>query len=284
MKISLALLFASCARKNLSTRTVQAVEHIRRMPGGAQAQLMRCSDGNLYIVKFRNNPQNQRILANELIVTILSRAIGLPVPEGVIVDVSNVVLKSTPDLYIGLVSSRVPCEPGLQFGSQYAVSPKKGEVFGYMCPEQLGCVRNLETFPGILAVDKWTSNSDSRQAVFWRSLNRRNYTAAFIDHGYCFNGRYWNFPDSPRHGVYVYNEPYTNVRGWDAFEPWLSGIEDMRRDTILEAGDQVPPAWYSGKSCELNDLLRKLYERRTRVRELLTEFRFSPRKPFPNWE
>jgi hypothetical protein len=32
----------------------EAVQHIRRMRGGAQAHLMRCSDGHFYVVKFRN--------------------------------------------------------------------------------------------------------------------------------------------------------------------------------------------------------------------------------------
>jgi hypothetical protein len=44
---------------------LQAIEHIRRMRGGAQSQLMRCSDENYYVVKFQNNPQHRRILVND---------------------------------------------------------------------------------------------------------------------------------------------------------------------------------------------------------------------------
>jgi hypothetical protein len=33
-----------------------ALEQIRRMRGGAQSDLMRCSDGNYYVVKFQNKP------------------------------------------------------------------------------------------------------------------------------------------------------------------------------------------------------------------------------------
>jgi len=32
----------------------QAVQHIRRMRGGAQSHLMRCADSNYYVVKFQN--------------------------------------------------------------------------------------------------------------------------------------------------------------------------------------------------------------------------------------
>ena len=48
---------------------VLAVEHIRRMRGGAQSHLMRCDDGGYYIVKFQNNPQHIRVLANEMLGT-----------------------------------------------------------------------------------------------------------------------------------------------------------------------------------------------------------------------
>src|SRR5713226_7150843 len=48
-----------------------ALEHIRRMRGGAQAHLMRCDDGQYYVVKFQNNPQHPRVLANEMLGTRL---------------------------------------------------------------------------------------------------------------------------------------------------------------------------------------------------------------------
>ena len=46
---------------------VIATQQIRRMRGGAQSHLMLASDGHLYVVKFRNNPQHVRVLANELL-------------------------------------------------------------------------------------------------------------------------------------------------------------------------------------------------------------------------
>ena len=46
------------------------------MRGGAQSHLMLGSDGNLYVVKFQNNPQHMRVLANELLATRLAEAIG----------------------------------------------------------------------------------------------------------------------------------------------------------------------------------------------------------------
>jgi hypothetical protein len=68
---------------------VMAVQAIRRMRGGAQSQLMLGADGQLWVVKFKNNPQHIRVLANELIATRIAEAIGLPVPQSDVVEVSE---------------------------------------------------------------------------------------------------------------------------------------------------------------------------------------------------
>jgi len=53
-----------------------ALEQIRRMRGGAQSHLMRCSDGLYYVVKFQNNSQHRRILVNEMVGTKLAARLG----------------------------------------------------------------------------------------------------------------------------------------------------------------------------------------------------------------
>src|ERR1700761_7927354 len=96
---------------------VEAVQHIRRMRGGAQSHLMRADDGHFYVVKFQNNPQHLRVLANELIATRLAESVGLPVPVTEIVTVRDWLVENTPELRMdgGALSSR--CKPGLQFGA-----------------------------------------------------------------------------------------------------------------------------------------------------------------------
>ena len=96
---------------------MRAMEQIRRMRGGAQAHLMRCSDGVshklYYVVKFQNNPQHRRILVNELLGTRLAARLGLPTTPVEIINVSEELVRLTPDLSIELPRSRVPCQPGL---------------------------------------------------------------------------------------------------------------------------------------------------------------------------
>jgi hypothetical protein len=254
------------------------------MRGGAQAHLMRCSDGHFYVVKFRNNPQHQRVLANELLATRLAERAGLPVPATEVIEVSPWLVQHTPELNIQLASGSIACAPGLQFGARYVVSPLEGQVFDYLPGEMLDRVRNLETFAGMLVVDKWTCNANGRQATFWRKLRERKYTATFIDQGYCFNAGEWTFPDSPLRGVYPRNEVYAGVRGWESFEPWLTRVENMGEDTIWALAGEIPPEWYGGEWEALEKLVRSLVARRKTVRELITEVRYSPRRPFPAWK
>ena len=263
---------------------VEAVQHVRRMRGGAQGHLMRCSDGQFYVVKFRNNPQHLRVLANELLATRLAELADLPVPATEVVEVGDWLIRHTPELNIQLASSTIPCEPGLQFGSRYVVSPLEGQVFDYLPMEMLERVRNLPTFAGMLALDKWTGNANGRQAAFWRKMRERKYTVSFIDQGYCFNAGEWTFPDYPLRGVYARNEVYATVKGWHSFEPWLSHIEHMGEDRVWSAAGEIPPEWYGGDWDILEKLVCQLLERRSRVRELITAFRLSPRRPFPEWK
>jgi len=261
----------------------RAVQHIKRMRGGAQAHLMRCADGNYYVVKFRNNPQHERVLANEFLATRLAERVGLPVPTAEVVEVEEWLVEHTPELTIVLGAQAIRCEAGLQFGSRFVVSPVEGQVFDYLPPEMLERVRNLQTFAGILALDKWTCNADGRQAAFWRKLRERKYSASFIDQGYCFNAGEWTFPDFPLRGVYPRNEVYARVKGWESFEPWLSRVEKLESEVIWGVAEEIPPSWYGSSWNELEMLVNKLIERRHIVRELIQAFRCSPRRPFPEW-
>jgi hypothetical protein len=253
------------------------------MRGGAQSHLMRCSDGHFYVVKFRNNPQHLRVLANELLATRLAERVGLPVPVTEVVEVNEWLIKHSPELNIQLAGNVIACEPGLQFGSRYVVNPVEGRVFDWLPVELFDRLRNIDAFAGMLALDKWTGNANGRQAAFWRKGRERKYTATFIDQGYCFNAGEWTFPDYPLRGVFARNEAYASVKGWDSFEPWLSRIETICEQEIWSQAAEIPPEWYSSEWGALESLGKALMERRSRVRELITCFRMSPRQPFPKW-
>ncbi|HTS13708.1 MAG TPA: HipA family kinase [Candidatus Limnocylindrales bacterium] len=263
----------------------QALEQIRRMRGGAQSHLMRCDDEGYYVVKFQNNPQGLRILANELLGTRLAARLGLPTPSAEVVQVGEDLIAHTDDLEMQLGRGRARCRAGMQFGSRYPGSPAETAVYDFLPDEQLREVTNLEDFCGMLVFDKWTCNTNGRQAIFFRAKGAEHYQALMIDQGFCFNAVEWNFPDAPLRGIYARHRVYERVRGIDSFEPWLSRLESKIAEADLDAvQSEIPPEWYDDDTDALARMLEHLWRRRTLVRQLLIATWKSSAQPFPNWK
>ena len=267
---------------------VTAVQQVRRMRGGAQSHLMRCRDEatgqeHYWVVKFQNNPQHVRVLANELLATRIAEKIGLPVPVTAAVEVSDWLIENSAELKHEWSDKVERCSSGLQFGARYVVDPKEGQVFDYLPEQFFERVRNLQDFVGILCLDKWTSNANGRQAVYWRKGRERKYSVTVIDQGYGFNAGEWSFEDSPLRGIYARNNVYAGVTGWESFEPWLSRIQGMPIEELWGVAESVPPEWYEYDDVGLERLVEQLWKRRDRVPELIHQFRVSSREPFPGW-
>jgi len=262
-----------------------AVEHIRRMRGGAQAHLMRCDDGACYVVKFQNNPQHVRVLANEMLGTRVAARLGLPVPRVEVVEVTTELIALTADLVMQLGVGRAPCLAGRQLGSRYPGDPARLVVHDFLPDDALREVENLSDFAGMLVYDKWTCNTNGRQVVFFTEPGRSRRQAMMIDQGFCFNAGEWNFPDAPLRGIYLRHRVYEQVTGMDSFEPWLGRVEQRMSPQVLgEIAEEIPPEWYNHELDKLGELLARLEQRRTRVRELIVQARNSGRQPFPNWK
>lgn len=270
------------------------------MRGGAQSHLMRCSDGNYYVVKFQNNPQHRRVLVNELLATRLARRLGLPTAQGAVIEVSEELIRLTADLVIELPRSRIPCQPGLQFGSQYPGDPRRMTLYDFLPDEHLRSVENVHDFAGMLVFDKWTCNTNGRQTIFFRQgpggsfAERRSspgsaaqtdgqYKTVMIDQGFCFNAGEWNYPDAPLRGLYTRNRVYEGVTGMESFGPWLERVNRLSERMLDEITREIPPPWYEDDYDALMRLVEQLYRRRERVPELLLAAKNSSRQPFPNW-
>ena len=281
---------------------VFASEQIRRMRGGAQSHLMRCSDGDYYVVKFQNNPQHRRMLVNELLGTRLARRLGLPTTPIEIIHVSEELIRLTPDLCMEMPRSRVPCQAGLQFGSRYPGDPRRLTLHDFLPDEQLRQVENVHDFACMLVFDKWTCNTNGRQTIFYHQEPREwggsrasppgnggedgafGYKAEMIDQGFCFNAGEWNYPDAPLRGLYARNRVYEGVTGLESFAPWIERVQKRITERVLaEVIRDIPPEWYEDDYDAVMRLLEQLYRRRTRVPELLLAAKNTTRQPFPNW-
>jgi hypothetical protein len=190
----------------------------------------------------------------------------------------------------------VPAAAGWQFGSRYPGDPARAAVYDFVPDTLLHKVRNLSDFLGALVFDKWVSNADGRQAVFFRARVREwlpgsdthaltmGFVALMIDQGFAFNGPEWNFTNSPVQGLYSRKLVYDTVASLDHFEPWLERVIHFPEAVVDQAYKQVPPEWIPGERDEFERLLESLMLRRKRVPDLISEARRALQSPFANWK
>jgi HipA-like kinase len=264
-------------------RPLTAVQHVRRMRGGSQAQLLRASDSHLYVVKFTNNPQGRRILANDWIASRLARRIGLPVSKVAAIEISPWLIRSTPELFFELPNGRGACDEGIHFGSRFAADPQGGIVTDLLPTACLPRVKNLAAFVGAVVLDKWTCNTDRRQAVYVSKPESTQYSAVLIDQGHCFNATNWNFPDAPLYGLHDSRDVYLQVTSWESFEPWLTCVETLAAQEIWEIANSAPPVWYEHNVIGLEQLVSQLILRQNRLRRIIADLDRSAVSPFRNW-
>jgi hypothetical protein len=274
-----------------------ARRYIRKMRGGAQSHLLEADDGQFYIVKFQNNPQHRRILVNELVASCLLKYLQISTAETALIQVSEEFLRENPEVSIELGASKVPVATGRQFGSRYPGDPAKIGVYDFVPDTLLHKVRNLPDFLGALVFDKWVSNADGRQAVFFRARVREwlagaaeehaltmGFIALMIDQGFAFNGPEWTFTDSPVQGLYSRKLVYDSVVSLEQFEPWLVRVTHFPEEVVDQAYKQVPLEWIPGEQDQLEQVLEKLMRRRKRVADLISDTRRAKQSPFANWK
>lgn len=269
---------------------LHAVEFVRPMRGGSQPWLLRCDDGAYYVVKFRDNPQHVRVLANEMLAGLLAQMIGLPAAAPAYIEIAGALTDvrgaagGRPQAATGNTAnlSAVP-----HFGSRFPGDPAETLAVEFLPDRLLRTVRNLrEAFLGALVFDKWTCNCDGRQIVFHRPASTRSqgYSACLIDHGFCFNDGDWSFPDSAIRSLYPRRLVYEAVRGVEFFEPFLSRIENLKADELASCARDIPPDWCDGEPDGPARLMEALYLRRRKLRQALIDVKNSDLRPFPNWK
>ncbi|HEV2416728.1 MAG TPA: HipA family kinase [Terriglobia bacterium] len=280
---------SASAKERVDVPRLRAQEFVRPMRGGSQPWLVRCEDGGHYVIKFRENPQHVRVLANEMLGGLLARLIQLPVADFAFVEVPPALAEQlrsgAPGGSETLALERL--DPGPHFGSRFPGDPAETLAVEFLPDHLLRQVRNLrEAFLGALAFDKWTCNCDGRQLVFHRQpgARRQGYTACLIDQGFCFNDGDWSFPDSVLRGLHPRRLVYEGVRGAESFEPFLSRIENLGASELEACARRIPPGWCDGESAGPIRLAESLYARRRKLRQALIDLKNSEFNPFPNWK
>jgi hypothetical protein len=230
------------------------IEHVRALRGGSQPRLMRASDGYLYVVKFQDNPQGSRVLANELLASRLAQQLGLPVPQAEILELSP---KLAEAMYFGTPTGSSRISPGLQVGLRLVISPLEGRIYDLLPQVYGNQIRNPEHFAGFKLFDLWTCNRDTRQAVYWKRSQQKKFTVTFIDNGHCFGGPNWELPAKVTADF---------LPSADEGSYWLAKLDSLPPNLMFDFAKEIPPEWYSNDIGGLCGMLGQLVVRQADLR------------------
>jgi hypothetical protein len=242
------------------TESVRALRLTRKMRGRTQAHLIVADDGCTYVVKFAANRNGgRRALVNEFLGSVILTGLGIATPRPALVEIGD-----------DCVSAEFLPPGGTHFGSRY---PGDGaiSVYDFLPNSLVQKVSNREDFVGALVFDLWCSNTDSRQAIFFRDRVRQGFMAEMIDNGSLFGGSDWSFQDSAEKVMYHRPEIYGSDLSTGDFAPWLEALAKLRPEVLNEAVAAIPRGWIRGDERALDDLLSRLFERRMLVPAMIEQ-------------
>jgi hypothetical protein len=156
---------------SVSLRRVAATRYVLPLrEGGSLPGLVEADDLGMYVVKFHGAGQGPRVLVTEVVVGELARALGLPVPELVVIDVDPRLASAEPDQE---VQDLLRASPGLNLGLDYL----PGSLGFEPSVDRIGA----ELAAQVLWLDGLTDNVDRT----WRNPNLLTWHRRpwLIDHG-----------------------------------------------------------------------------------------------------
>jgi len=98
-------------------RTLTATRYVTPLrEGGSMPAIVEANDDGMYVLKFRSAGQGIKALIAEVLAGEIGRALGLPVPEIVLLELDGVLGRSEPDYEI---RSLIKASEGLNLGLDY---------------------------------------------------------------------------------------------------------------------------------------------------------------------
>jgi hypothetical protein len=249
---------------SLAIRTVLATRYVTALrEGGSLPGLVEADDDGLYVVKFHGAGQGPRVLVAELIAGELGRALGLLVPEIMLVELDPALAPAEPDSEIQELLAR---SPGLNLGLDFLPGALAYRPMTELDPD---LAANIVWFDGLITnVDRTARNVN---LLVW---GQRLW---LIDHGAALYIHFtWRDP-----GAHA-RRPFPKIAD-HVLLPYASSIAaaDARlaplvtRELLQWIVAAVPDAWLTGGAGSMNDPEE---HRRAYVDYLLTRLE-SPR-PF----
>lgn len=232
--------------------------------GGSEAFLAVCEDGIARVIKAPGNPQTDRVLVNELVVSRLAPALGAPCPgDAAIVLVTEPVLADAKKQSNRLGGAL----PGLGFGCHwYDVSYGPGA-------EICKGASNRGQLINLVTLYLWVRNHDFKaDHLLYRTLSDGAVIILGFDHGHCFGNPTWD-TTIEQQASKAHNLPRLSID--EAIEAsdvsrGVRALEAVSASVINDCTENVPPEWGVPKD-ELGSLNRFLVASRPMTVSTLNE-------------
>ncbi len=205
--------------------------------GGSQAQFMADESGKEYIVKYKENGQNLKTLANEFIAGKIAEKLELPSPKVYLVNLHPLLVPTIPPINAVQISS------GPHFGSEKLDNVYSGPSIRALINK---CI-NIQVFPEIILFDAALHNIDRNNDgnYILQSLTR-GYNFCIIDHGHCFSNLWTVITLKGLYGLWSISyleEMYSTISSRAEFDKGIQNIRDLDDSFVSNLVDETPPEW-----------------------------------------
>jgi hypothetical protein len=159
----------------------EAVEWREPAPGGgSQAQIFRLYDGRFVVVKFPENQQGERVLANEFLSCQLAELFNLPVNRSVLVSIDERLLRLPRE------QGRVPAafSAGIRCGMIRFENAQSAQA-----PEILKECKNSAELHSVGVFEQLVCRQDGRQLLMHHCDGDASMLFGAFDYGYSFGGQ-----------------------------------------------------------------------------------------------
>ena len=219
-------------------RTVTATRYVTPLrEGGSLPAVVEADDDGLYVLKFRGAGQGAKALIAELLAGEIARALGLPVPEIVLVELETDLARTEPDPEI---QDLIRASGGLNLGLDY--------LSGALAFDPLADPTDAELASRIVWLDAFVTNLDrtarNTNMLVW---HRKPW---LIDHGAALYFHHAGL-DDPAAAL----NPFPLVRD-HVLLPRASRIAEvdaglaarLTRPVLQAIVDLIPAAWLEGSA------------------------------------
>ena len=138
-------------------------------------QIILFDNGNKYLVKFKNNPQGDKMLMREYVATMLAQQLGTPAAPCEIVYIPESFIFETEH-------NQYKFEYGNQFASLYIEN-----CMGLWLYPEKNQIQNRHILAGMIVFDFWLRNKDRDESnILLQPVGQSEYYIHMIDHGNCY--------------------------------------------------------------------------------------------------